>query len=84
MPNLLVCLVLVLGGGVFSFQEKPELYSRNPGVGLHLFCVLSAGKKTPTLYLCTLKRETLRSEKKNHLLTETRVEGKSMKCPLSC
>lgn len=26
--------------GVFSFQEKPELYSRNLAVVLHPFCVL--------------------------------------------
>lgn len=78
MPSFLVCLFLVLGGGVLSFQEKPELYSRNVAVGLHLFCVLSAGKKkNPTLYLCTVKTETWTSGRKNCSLTETRVEGKS-------
>lgn len=67
MPDLLVCLVLVLGGiGAFSFQEKPELYSRNQAVGLHLFCVLSAGEKTPTLHLCTVEREILTSRKTAH------------------
>lgn len=54
--------------GVFSLQEKPELYSRNLAVSLHLFCVLSAGEKPNTVFMDSEKKNfDIRKEK---LLTD--------------
>lgn len=65
--------------GVLSFQEKPELYSRNLAAVLHPFCTQSPVLKKTSIVFIYSERETLTSEKKKHYLTEVRVDRKSMK-----
>lgn len=83
-PNLLVCLVLVLGGEQeCSLSRKSWIIQQESSSGFASILCTWVGKKNPILYLCSEKRNfDIRKEK---LLTNRNQSGgKIHEMSLSC